>query len=91
VDIPSLHGVTLIGQAVYTGARFLDTANTITVPSWTRFDAGLRYATKIAERPVTFNLNVTNIFDRAYWESNPTSYAQVGPGRTVWLSVAADF
>lgn len=89
--VPSLHGVTLIGQAVYTGARYLDTANTITVPNWTRFDAGLRYATKIVERPVTFNLNVTNIFDRNYWESNPTSYAQVGPGRTVWLSVAADF
>ncbi|MGX9393910.1 TonB-dependent receptor (plasmid) [Nitrobacteraceae bacterium UC4449_H16] len=90
-DIPNLEGVTLIGQVIYTGSRYVDTANKMLAPSWTRFDAGLRYATKIAERPVTFNLNVTNLFDTNYWETNPTSYAQVGPGRTVWLSAAVDF
>ena len=37
-------GLTLTGRAIHTSRQFYNQANTQSVPDWTRFDAGLRYA-----------------------------------------------
>ncbi|WP_432257316.1 TonB-dependent receptor [Cupriavidus sp. TMH.W2] len=88
-DIPSMPGLTLTGRAIYTGSRFLDAANKVQMPSWTRFDAGARYSTKVASTPVSFNLNIANLFNREYWESNTAGYMNVGAPRTIYLTVSA--
>ena len=41
-DAPFLRGLTFAGRAIYTSLQYLDTANTQSIPSWTRFDAGVR-------------------------------------------------
>lgn len=91
-DTPWLEGFTLTGGAIYTDSQYINQANTQELESWTRFDAGARYATNIEGRPTTFRANVQNVFDREYW-SGVASYGAFSPGypRTFELSATIDF
>lgn len=90
-DAPSMPGVTLTGRMIHTGPRFLDAANTLQMVSWTRFDAGARYSTRVSGLPVSLNMNIANLFDRKYWESNTAGYMSVGAPRTISLTVSTNF
>lgn len=91
-DTPWLEGFTLTSGAIYTDKQYVNQANTQELDSWTRFDAGARYATKIEGRPTTFRATVQNVFDREYW-SGVASYGAFSPGypRTLQLSATVDF
>lgn len=91
-DTPWLEGFTLTGGTIYTDSQYVNQANTQELGSWTRFDAGARYATKIEGRPTTFRATVQNVFDREYW-SGVASYSAFSPGypRTLQLSATVDF
>ncbi|RBQ31743.1 TonB-dependent siderophore receptor [Arcobacter sp. FW59] len=87
-DIPFFKGLTLTGGAYYTGKQYKDENNKYSIPSYTVFDAGLRYKTKIDKYPTTFNLNVTNLTDEDYWAS---TYLTLGNPRTVAFSMKMEF
>ncbi|QZP23348.1 TonB-dependent receptor [Pseudomonas sp. DR208] len=91
-DTPWLEGFTLTGGAIYTDSQYVNQANTQALDSWTRIDAGARYATKIEGRPTTFRATVQNVFDREYW-SGVASYGAFSPAypRTLQLSATVDF
>ena len=91
-DTPWVEGFTLTGGAIYTDSQYVNQTNTQELPSWTRVDAGARYATKIEGRPTTFRATVQNVFDREYW-SGVASYGAFSPGypRTLQLSATVDF
>ncbi|MCU7249974.1 TonB-dependent receptor [Pseudomonas koreensis] len=91
-DTPWIEGFTLTGGAIYTDSQYVNQANTQELDSWTRIDAGARYATKIEGRPTTFRATVQNVFDREYW-SGVASYGAFSPGypRTLQLSATVDF
>ena len=67
----------------------------IELASWTRFDAALRYATKVGGVATRWTLGVENLFDRRYYKESPTQYGHVylftGTPRTARLAVQADF
>lgn len=90
-DTPFLPGLTATARAIYTSRAYVSADNLQTVPSWTTFDIGARYATKLAGRPTTFRATVTNIADKRYWIANPTGYLISGMPRTLWLSMTVDF
>ena len=90
-DTPFVPGLTLTGRVIYTASTYADAANTLSVPSWTRVDAGARYETKISGKPVTFRLNVENLFDRDYWGTATAGYLFVGSPRTYTLSASIGF
>lgn len=91
-DTPWLEGFTLTGGAIYTDSQYINQANTQELSSWTRVDAGARYATKIDGRPTTFRATVQNVFDCEYW-SGVASYGAISAGypRTLQLSATVDF
>jgi iron complex outermembrane receptor protein len=91
-DTPWLEGFTLTSGAIYTDSQYVNQANTQELASWTRFDAGARYAIKIEGRPTTFRATVQNVFDREYW-SGVASYGAFSAGypRTLQLSATVDF
>ncbi len=90
-DLPFVPGLTLTGRMIHTGGTAVDAANTLHVPRWNRFDAGARYATRIGGKPVTFRMNVENLFDKNYWGTSAEGYLFVGSPRTVSLSASIDF
>ena len=90
-DVPHVAGLTLMGRAIYTSTQYLDQANTQKVPSWTRFDIGARYKTRVFNRDTSFNVIVTNLANRAYWSSALGGYLTQGEPRTAWFSVTTEF
>jgi iron complex outermembrane receptor protein len=95
-DTPFVPGLTLTGRVVYTGAQYFDTTwPRRSLPDWTRFDLGARYA---FENPgakgklLVARFNVENLLDTNYWAggTGPTSLF-LGTPRTFRLSLTADF
>lgn len=92
-DMPwLLPGFTLTGNLNYTGKRFVDQANTQSVPSWTTFDFGARYRTKVVGKSATLRANVLNAFDTNFWSGVASfSTLSLGMPRTVLVSATVDF
>lgn len=94
-DLPflpaSLPRVTVTGRMLHTGPQYVNVANTLKIPAWTRFDLGARMTTDIQNRPVTFRAAVENVADKAYWSSASGGYLTQGAPLTAKLSMSADF
>lgn len=90
-DVPTVPGLTLMGRITYTGRQYLDTANKLSIPSWTRFDVGARYARRILGHNTEWRAMLLNVANRAYWSSATGGYLTMGTPRTLLLSVSTDF
>jgi iron complex outermembrane receptor protein len=87
-----LQGLSFNARMIYTDAQYLDAANTLEIPSWTRWDAGVKYATHVSSKPLVLRLAVENLMDEHYWSGRfNDGYATVGAGRTLKLSATVDF
>jgi len=84
-----LPGLTVSGRGIYTGPQYVDGGNQQSIPSWIRYDAGLRYQTVIAGRQTAFRFNVENIANKSYWIGGQ-GYLMQGRPRTYMLSVSVD-
>ncbi|WP_222718457.1 TonB-dependent siderophore receptor [Aliarcobacter vitoriensis] len=74
-NIPFVKGLTVTGGAYYTGKSYRDGVNTDVIPSYTIYDAGLRYKTKIDKFPTTLIVNATNLTNKKYWRTS-TSFGE---------------
>ncbi|MGH8663312.1 MAG: TonB-dependent receptor, partial [Burkholderiales bacterium] len=94
-DIPGVQGLTVDGRIVHTGSTYADAANVLQVPSWTRFDVGLRYLTTVQDRLLTLRARIDNVTDRDYWASSGgfpgLGYLVLGAPRTFTVSASIDF
>ncbi|MBN8198346.1 TonB-dependent receptor [Thalassospira povalilytica] len=92
-DLPFLNGATVGGRLIHTASQYVNTGNTVEIPSWTRFDMSARYVTELYDYPVTFRANIENLTDNDYWETASTqwSYMTVGKPLTATFSLTADF
>jgi iron complex outermembrane receptor protein len=89
-DVPSQRGLTLTADAVYNGPVYVDAANTLKVPSWTRFDVGARYVFQHDNKPVTIRATVVNILDKNHWIGNTSGSLAVGGPRTFVMSATTE-
>lgn len=87
-DAPFAPGLALMARMIHTGGQYIDAANTQKIPSWTRFDVGARYAMRAGGKPLTLRANITNLFDRNYYESTRLF---AGAPRSVSLSATVSF
>lgn len=92
-DLSWVHGLSLNARAIHTASTPYDAENTLTLPSWTRYDVGARYRTKVSGRPVTFRATVENVTNEKYWLSSSTllTVGTVAAPRTVLLSAEIEF
>ncbi len=94
-DVPGVAGLSLNARALYTSTQYADAANTQQLPSWTRFDLGANYLTRVMDRDVTLRARVDNAFDRNYWASAGgypgAGYLVLGAPRTFSVSASVDF
>ena len=95
-DLPFVRGLTLNGRVIYTGSQYIDTTwPRRSLPDWTRFDIGARYAFDnpgAKGKLLVARFNVENLLDASYWQSgNSTTTLFLGTARTFRLSLSADF
>lgn len=89
--VPMLPGLSVNGRVNHTSAQWLTGDNSVELPAWTTLDAGLRYVTRVDAQTVTLRAAVTNLTDRAYFESVwGAGRVNVGAPRSVQLSVSVD-
>ncbi len=91
LDVLMVPGLTLNARTVYTSKQYVDQANDLSTPQWTRVDIGARYKTAVNNTPLTIRANVENLFDKAYWGSSNFGYMYLGAPRTLLLSATVDF
>ena len=90
-DTPFLPGLTVTARMLRTSQQYVDVGNTQTIPGWTRFDLGARYAFNASGTPMVVRATVENVFNKNYWQSAAREGLTVGAPRTVLLSVSAEF
>ncbi|EPX99860.1 TonB-dependent receptor [Ralstonia insidiosa] len=91
-DVPWVPGLTLAGRATYTGAQYVNSSNTQRIDSWTRYDAGVRYLTRIMGKRVGFFANVENLLNKSYWAGSfNDGYVTQNAPRTFKLTTTIDF
>ena len=92
-DLPFVPALTLTGRIVHTGEQPANLANTLALPSWTRFDVGARYVALVGDKPLTLRFGVDNIANKRYWasafDSSRPDLLQGAP-RTFKLSASID-
>lgn len=94
-DVPSVTGLTLEGRAIYTGEQQVNGTNSVQLDSWTRFDAGARYAFEAGGKPLTVRARVENLADEDQWVAvggyPGANYLTLGAPRTFRVSISTDF
>ena len=88
-------GMELQAGLSHEGVRAVLADGSISLPSWTRLDAGVRYDTRMGNTPTTWTLGIENLLDSRYWQESPTQYGHVflypGAARTLRLAMQASF
>lgn len=94
-DTPFIPGFTVNGRVIYTSDQFVNAANTLSIPDWTRVDLGARYtfASPWNGKPIVVRLNVENVLNKNYWTASYTAdgVATLGAPRTFLASTTFNF
>jgi len=85
--LPWIPGLNLTGGIYYTGERYGNAANTDKIPSYTLYDIGARYSTRLFDKSLIVRLNVINLTGKNYWQSQDI----LGVPRTVAFSASMSF
>ncbi len=91
--VAAVPGLELQGRMSHEGRRTVLPDGSIELPSWTRFDAALRYDTRLNGVATRWTLGVENLADRRYWKESPYQFGHVylfpGAPRTLRLMMTA--
>ncbi len=90
--LPFVSGLAVSGGWRYASSNAATVDGSVKAPSYSVFDAGLRFQHALREHPVTWTLSVDNVFDRFYWRDTGSSYGDyylfAGAPRQARLSVS---
>lgn len=90
-DVPGIKGLKLNGRIIYSSFQYVDAANTITIPDWTRFDLGASYDTIVFGKETVFRALVENVADDSYWSSAAEGALTLAKPRRFLASATAKF
>jgi len=93
-SVPQLPGLALQANATHESARMVLPDNSVSIPGYTRVDAGARFENKWASHQWTWRAGVDNLFDKRAWRESPYQFGHaylypLAP-RTLRLSVQVD-
>ncbi len=75
--VAALPGLTISSTLSHEGPRRVLPNGSITLPAWTRVDAGLAYTHQAAGTQLTWNLGVDNLLNRQFFKESPTQFGHV--------------
>jgi iron complex outermembrane receptor protein len=93
--LPGLEQTVLNGGWVYEGSKYAKRDNSVKVPAFNRFDAGVSQTLKMNNTKTTLSLYVENLFDKGYWrdvsEYLGDAYLITGAPRIIKATAKFDF
>ena len=75
--VAALPGLQLSAGLSQEGGRAVLPDQSITLPAWTRIDAGLRYATTLGGYKTDWTLGIDNLFDKRFFRESPYQFGHV--------------
>lgn len=90
-DTPFAEGLTLTANVTSLSKQYISADNAQSIPGYTLFDAGARYAMNVSGKPVVVRAEVSNLANKNYWGMPQTASLALGEPRTYQLSATIDF
>jgi iron complex outermembrane receptor protein len=84
--VDAVPGLSLKTGATYTGPRFINALDQGQIPGVTLFSAGASYQTKIDGHSTSYQVSVSNLADKWYWNSVTSSAFGLGMVRAIRFS-----
>ncbi len=73
-QLPQVEKMSVQGGWTYVSSKPVTLDNSLSVPGYHKFDAGLRYLDKVGKSKATYRLFVENVFDKYYWRDVSQTY-----------------
>jgi iron complex outermembrane receptor protein len=73
-QLPQVEKMSVQGGWTYVSSKPVTLNNSVSVPGYHKFDAGLRYVDKVGKSKATYRVFVENIFDKFYWRDVSQTY-----------------
>lgn len=89
--LSAVPGLSFNTGVYHVGNRPLDRANTMIVPSFTRWDLGAAYVTRLMGKASVIRLSIENVANRRYWSSVNYGGVTQGNPRIVRLATTVNF
>lgn len=90
-NLDLLPGVAVNAGASYVGKRPVNSLNQAYVSSYTVYNLGASYKTRLANTDATFRFTVNNVTDKRYWSAAGSGQLAVGMARTFVLYSSFEF
>jgi iron complex outermembrane receptor protein len=72
--VPDIENLSVQGGWTYVSSKGVTLDNSIKVPGYHKFDAGMKYVDKVGKSKATYRLYVENLFDKFYWRDVSQTY-----------------
>ena len=90
--VQQVAGLSVNGSWEYAGKKAFENNNTTFVPSYSVFNLGAAYATRLAGTPAVLRATVNNVTDKFYWRDvTPEAGGYLFPGASRTFKVSAQF
>ena len=89
--LPMVEGLAISAGAYHTGARAINATNTVFIPSYTLFDLGASYTTRVGRNNVIFRVNAENVGDKRYFASTGSSFLGQGLPSNIKFAIETTF
>jgi iron complex outermembrane receptor protein len=73
-QLPQVEKMSIQGGWTYVSSKPVTMDDSLSVPGYHKFDAGLRYVDKVGKSKATYRLFVENVFDKFYWRDVSQTY-----------------
>jgi iron complex outermembrane receptor protein len=92
-SIPNIENLSIQGGWTYVSSKGVTLDNSIKVPGYHKFDAGLKYIDQVGKSKATYRIFVENLFDTFYWRDVSQTYGSntLYPGATRLFRATATF
>ncbi len=73
-QLPQVENMSVQGGWTYVSSKPVTLDDSLSVPGYHKFDAGVRYVDKVGKSKATYRLFVENLFDKFYWRDVSQTY-----------------
>jgi iron complex outermembrane receptor protein len=73
-QLPQVEKMSVQGGWTYVSSKPVTLDDSLSVPGYHKFDAGLRYVDKVGKSKATYRVFVENLFDKFYWRDVSQTY-----------------
>jgi iron complex outermembrane receptor protein len=93
--LPQIENLSVQGGWTYISSKGVTLDNSIKVPGYHKFDAGLKYIDRLGSSQATYRFYIENLFDKFYWRDVSQTYGSntlyPGTPRTFRATATFDF